>query len=55
MRCIVWFDPEHREAVLVVLAQNKARLGDIFYDSIGDRADAIIEEYKRVRKYHDNK
>ena len=54
MRTVVWFDPDRKETLLIVLAQDKKHLGNLFYNSIGDRADQIIEEYKRERDRYAN-
>lgn len=34
-------------AVIALFAGDKARMGDIFYDSVGTRADAAIESWIR--------
>ena len=47
VRLIVWFPPEHPEEVVVALfANDKAQMGDVFYDSVGPRADAAISRYR---------
>ena len=46
VRTIIWFvDPE--TAVLALFVSDKARMGDVFYDTVGARADQIIEEWCR--------
>ena len=46
IRLIVWFPPDRPgEVVLVLFGADKARMGDVFYDSVGPRADAAIESY----------
>ncbi|MGY5884625.1 hypothetical protein [Modestobacter lacusdianchii] len=46
IRLIVWFPPDRPgEVVLVLLGADKARMGDVFYDSVGPRADAATESY----------
>ena len=48
VRLIVWFaDDAH--AVVALFAGDKARIGDVFYESVGTRADAAIEQYKREK------
>jgi hypothetical protein len=47
VRLIVWFPPERPDHVVVALfAGDKARIGDVFYDSVGARADAAIASYR---------
>lgn len=46
IRLIVWFPPERpTEVVVVLFAADKAQMGDVFYNSVGSRADAAIESY----------
>lgn len=46
IRLIVWFPPDRPGGVVVVLfGADKARMGDVFYDSVGLRADAVIDSY----------
>lgn len=51
VRLIVWFPPEEPDRVVVVLfGADKAQMGDIFYSSVGSRADAAIETHlHRIR------
>jgi len=44
IRLIVWF-PIADHAVVALFAGDKARMGDVFYDSVGTRADAAIESW----------
>lgn len=46
VRLIVWF-PDDERAVIALLAGDKAQIGDVFYDSVGVRADAAIDQWKR--------
>lgn len=46
VRLIVWF-PDDEHAVIALFAGDKARIGDVFYNSVGTRADAAIETWKR--------
>ena len=48
VRTIVWFTPEG-EAVLMLFFSDKAQMGDVFYDSVGSRADQAIDEWLRDR------
>lgn len=46
VRIICWFD-DHSDAVVVALfAADKAPMGDVFYDSVGSRADQAIDQWK---------
>ncbi|ROZ87996.1 hypothetical protein [Gordonia sp. OPL2] len=49
VRLIVWF-PDDEHAVVALFAGDKARMGDVFYDSVGPRADAAIEAWKQQTK-----
>jgi hypothetical protein len=44
VRLIVWF-PASDHAVVALFAGDKARMGDVFYDSVGTRADAAIDAW----------
>ena len=46
MRVICWFSDEDA-AVVVAFAADKAKAEDVFYDQIGTKADAIIDQYRR--------
>lgn len=48
IRLIVWF-PLDLPPVIVLFANDKAVMGDVFYDSVGRRADQIIEGYLRMQ------
>ena len=43
-RTIVWF-MDTETAVVVLFSGDKAGMGDVFYDSVGTRADQIIEKF----------
>lgn len=46
VRVIVWFPPDQHDRVVVALfAGDKASIGDVFYDSVGPRADAAIDQW----------
>ncbi|MFI5839657.1 hypothetical protein ACIA8K_08060 [Catenuloplanes sp. NPDC051500] len=47
IRLIVWFPPE-APPVIVLFANNKAIMGDIFYDSVGSRADQVISAFLKA-------
>jgi hypothetical protein len=44
IRLIVWF-PNDGRAVVALFAGDKARMGDVFYSSVGPRADAAIDSW----------
>lgn len=48
VRTIVWFTPEG-EAILMLFFSDKAQMGDVFYDSVGSRADQATDEWLRDR------
>ena len=45
LRLIVWFPPEDGRVVVALFAGEKASMGDVFHDSIGSRADQVIERW----------
>ena len=49
MRMICWFDDESAEIVVALFANDKLGMGDVFYDSVGSRADATIEQWLSER------
>lgn len=46
IRLICWF-PTDSQVIVVQFVGDKARIGDAFYDSVGTRADALIQQWKR--------
>ena len=44
IRLIVWFPPDD-PPVVILFANDKASMGDVFYDSVGTRADQIITAF----------
>lgn len=48
VRLIVWFTDDGH-AVVALFAGEKARIGDVFYQSVGTRADAAIDQFKREK------
>ena len=49
VRTIVWF-PDEQTAVIALFANDKARMGDVFYASVGSRADQIIDQWIRENR-----
>lgn len=49
VRTIVWF-PDDQHAVVALFANDKAQMGDVFYDSVGTRADQAIEKFRKDRE-----
>jgi hypothetical protein len=46
LRLICWYPPETPDTVVVALfAGDKAGMGDVFYDSVGTRADQMIDRW----------
>lgn len=45
VRIICWFDPQSKVVVVVLFAADKAAMGDVFYDSVGPRADQEIAKW----------
>lgn len=50
LRLVVWFPPGLSTAVVIVIAADKAQMGDVFYDRVGRRADAAIRAWQRQRE-----
>lgn len=51
VRLICYFPPEQRDVVVVALfAADKAQMGDVFYNSVGARADVLIDQWHRQTK-----
>jgi hypothetical protein len=47
VRLICWFPPDEGTVVVALFPGDKANMGDVFYDSVGSRADQIIEQWIR--------
>lgn len=47
IRLICWFPPGTDTVVVALFAGDKARIGDVFYNSVGARADGLIDQWKR--------
>jgi hypothetical protein len=45
VRVICWFPPGTDVVVVALFAGDKAQMGDVFYNSVGVRADAAIERW----------
>ena len=45
LRLILWFPPVDGRVVVTLFAGEKASMGDVCYDSVGSRADQIIERW----------
>lgn len=53
LRLICWFPPDTGTAVVALFAGDKARIGDVFYNSVGARADALIDQWKRETSFEE--
>ncbi len=51
VRLICWFPPGAQIVVVALFAGDKKAIGDVWYDSVGGRADAIIDQWKREVGY----
>jgi hypothetical protein len=47
MRLICWFPPASDTVVIALFAGDKGRIGDVWYDSVGPRADSVIDQWLR--------
>jgi hypothetical protein len=45
VRLIVWFPPDSATAVVTLFGGDKKNIGDVWYSSVGTRADAAIERW----------
>ncbi|OQM77701.1 MULTISPECIES: hypothetical protein [Rhodococcus] len=50
VRVICWFPPDSDVMVVALFAGDKARMGDVFYNSVGPRADVAIERWIKETK-----
>ncbi|THJ66583.1 hypothetical protein E8P82_08585 [Arthrobacter echini] len=51
VRVIAWFPPEHKDTVVVALfSGDKSNIGDIFYNSVEDRAKVAIQAWYREQE-----
>lgn len=53
VRLICWFPPRTDTAVVALFAGDKARLGDVWYNSVAAQADPLIDAWKREVDYDD--
>ncbi|WP_214105202.1 hypothetical protein [Acrocarpospora catenulata] len=53
VRLICWFPPDTGKVVVALFAADKARLGDLFYNSVAARADTLIDQWKRETSYEE--
>ena len=51
IRLICWFHPDARVVVVALFAGDKATIGDVWYSSVGTRADTLIDQWKREIGY----
>ena len=54
LRIICWFDDESDVVVVSLFANDKATMGDVFYDTVGSRADQAIDRWKRENEGADD-
>jgi hypothetical protein len=47
VRLICWFPPGTGTVVITLFAADKAKPGDMFYNSVAARADPLIDQWKR--------
>ncbi|MEV7807221.1 hypothetical protein AB0O28_30180 [Microbispora sp. NPDC088329] len=53
VRLICWFPPGSGKVVVALFAAGKARLGDLFYNSVAARADPLIDQWIRETSYEE--
>lgn len=49
IRLICWFPPDASAVVVALFFGDKAKIGDVWYDSVASRADRLIDQYKREK------
>lgn len=54
LRLICWFPPGSDEVVVALFAGEKARIGDVWYSSVGHRADMVIDQWLRGQETADD-
>lgn len=56
-RLICWFPPDTETVVVALFGADKAQMGDVFYNSVGTRADTAIRQWlsqtQEERQTHD--
>ncbi len=50
LRLIVWFAPGENRVVVTLFTGDKKSMGDVFYDSVGGRADQLVDRWLRERE-----
>jgi hypothetical protein len=45
LRVICWFPPDGERVVVALFSGDKASMGDVFYDTVGVRADRLIDRW----------
>lgn len=45
LRVICWFPPNDDRVVIALFSGDKASMGDVFYDTVGVRADQLIDRW----------
>jgi hypothetical protein len=53
LRLICWFPPDTGTVVIALFAGDKSQIGDVFYNSVGSRADGLIDQWKRETSYEE--
>lgn len=53
-RLICWFPPDTNTVVVALFGADKARMGDVFYNSVGMRADTAIRQWLRQTQEEDS-
>lgn len=46
LRLICWFPPDEDRVVVALFSGDKASMGDVFYDTVGVRADRLINRWR---------
>lgn len=54
VRLICWFPPDIDMVVITLFGGDKKRIGDAFYNSVGPRADAAIDRWRREQDEYDD-
>ena len=50
LRLICWFPPRSDQIIVALFVGDKAAMGDVFYDTVGTRADQTIERWLEETK-----
>ncbi|MFK4481634.1 hypothetical protein [Curtobacterium sp. AB7] len=46
LRLICWFPPDEDRVVVALFSGDKASMGDVFYDTVGVRADRLVNRWR---------